>query len=814
MQRPPRPEPTRLSAYFFQQVVSHVPHTADHPEDVAEARVSSGLQHQCSSSLRTETSTAVPATIVACSPSPSPPPSPYLPGVKTNGLDRTADTSALTMARADAGAPMRVTNDAATDAALWQYFTPASFRHKFESFLQAESAQTESLRSAVEAAWRRVEQIQQRNAARRAALADVLANPDAAWRGEVREKLYWQAKDVVQRYGFEVAMDSGTGKAGQADRARVTLDFSVVQSGARADRRRNHHGGDAKSPSRSASSNSSSGEDEKEGKDGTLEGATNGLMSASHQQQHQPMTASPDTQMTADDRLNPYARAHFLRRIFAPLQRARGSLPKWTTLLLHDVHNVQRAALPDLEKRVQESLLFTVPLRQPFRIARAALESCVQQRRAAPEVEMAQVPVYRQLEQHGRLWTDFVHAHESTAAPERLAKAGSPVSTMSSAEDEITDLAQRGATAEALWTLLFEELDTCKLFFTDAIHCSDVLRECVAAEMGSLRQSVHTHRSHCDTTVAAMKSDSEACAEMMNRNGQRIVTAVEEMEKTFISEHERLRQSIAQGEALLTRLEGQQEKSARRAREALKLFFMEQLKYEEVSQALLQDHLSLAQLEASHGQLHQAVQLRYGGVMESRKHAAALVQLLADSDTAVRQLFDACEAHCRRVETDNHFTQCRLADQCTLALQQHCRCLHAMTALYEQRYATLEARSDDSWQRKFLLSGGRDWAAANLSDVRVELTQLEKDWQKVCALRAELELEPTQLDAHVLTPEWQRLISTLCDLDAPPSLQRRLPTLRTHTSTVARPAAGCGQQAVRHLLRDAATAHASAFPAP
>ncbi|GET85395.1 hypothetical protein, conserved [Leishmania tarentolae] len=805
MQRPPRPQPTRLSPYFFQQVVSHVPHTDACLGDVAEGRVSNDLQLQGSDPLRAEAAAAEPVTTVACSPSMS------TPGASASVPDLHVDALAASTARADAGAPARVTSDAATDTAMWQHFTPPSFQQRFVSFLREESAQTESLRQAVEAAWRHVEQIQQRNTVRRATFAGLLADPGAAWREEVREKLYWQATDIVQRYGFDVSMNDDDEAGGQgteqASREHITLDFSAVRSA------------DAAAPSRSAGGSSSSSNDE----DSDMEDPVSGLMSSPQQDRgQQSIRKSPRTK-EMDDLLNPCTRAHFLRRIFAPLQRARDSLPKWTTLLLHDVRDVQKGALPSLEKRVKDSVIFKIPLHRPFLDARAALQSCVQQKRIAPEAEVVQVPAYRQLEQHGKRWLSFVQAHESAAAAvanaaaeaEKLIHSGSPGPTADSSEDEITDVAQRWATAEALWTLLFDELDTCKCFFADAIHCHNAVRAGVTTEMEALQQSVHRYRSRCDATVTALKSDAAVCAELLNQNGQRIVTAVEEMEKTFLAEQGRLQESIAQGEALLVQLEKQQEKSARRVREALKAFFMEQLQYEEASQALLQNHLSLAHLEASHHELHQTVQLRHEGALHSRKTASALVELLVDSEAAVRQLFDACDVHCRRIDTENHFIECRLVDHCTLALQQQCRCVHAIAALYEQRYAALEARSGDSWQRQFLLSAEHDLAVANLSDVRAELVQLEQDWRKVCALREELGLEPADLNAHLLTPEWKQLLSTLRHLDAPSSLQRQLPTLRTHAAALVKPAAGCGQQAVRHLLRDAAAAaQASVLPAP
>ncbi|KAG5488113.1 hypothetical protein LSCM1_08178 [Leishmania martiniquensis] len=823
MQRPPRPEPTRLSHYFFQQVVSHVPHTEAAGGDATEAAASEGRQPQGKSLLPSESAAAVSASVVACSPSSSPPPSMREPGVSAGVPDLPAGTLAAATARTDAGAPARVTGDAATDRAMWEYFTPASFRHSFEGFVRTESAQTESLRRAVEAAWRDVELIQQRNVARRTALADVLADPDAAWRAEVQGRLYWRATDIVQRYGLEVAVDGEGGADGgetsQTDTARVTLDFSVVRDGVRADRGGNPNDGALKAPRRGSSGSEAS----------DMEDATGGLLSSPHPKQpHQPTAARASTQAgtaalpiakagakTAGDLLHPYARPHFLRRIFAPLQRSRDSLPKWTTLLLRDVHSVQKATLPTLEKRVQSAVVFKVPLHRIFLTARAALQSCVQQQRVAPDAELAQVSAYRQLEQHGKRWVDFVEAHEAAAAVSKSANAGGATAVAASADDAVPSLAQRWTTAEELWALLLDDLDTCKSFFADAIHRCNSVREHVAAEMDSARQSVHTHRRQCGATMAAMTFDAQACAELLNRNGQRIEMAVEEMGGTFTRERDRLRRSITEGEALLARLAGQQEKSARRVREALKAFFMEQLQYEEASQALLQNELSLAQLEASYGQLRQAVQLRYKGATESRKDAADLLQLLADGDAAAQQLFDACEAHCRRIETDNNFIQCRLVDQCTLALQQRYRCVQVMAALYEQRYDTLEARAGDSWQLQFLLSGERMWATENLSDVRSELTQLQQDWRQVCALRAELELEPARLDVHVLTPGWQQLMATLLSLDAPPSLQRRLQTLRAHAAAMEPTAAGCGPQAVHYLLRSAAAAtQAPVCPAP
>ncbi|KAK7194849.1 hypothetical protein NESM_000405800 [Novymonas esmeraldas] len=786
MQRPPRPEPTRISAYFFQQLTAH----AETIEATATALSASAGAPDRSTAAASD---AAPPTTVSTTPSA---PTTGADGATVAVVAAAAATAAaphVGSARADAGAPARVTPDAAADALLWRDGTPSTFRHTFVEFMQQESARTESLRRAVTAAWEDVERQQHRNSARRAALDDLLADGDAAaWRAEVRGRLYWDAADIVQRYGFEVGVDSATttGAAAADDGGeRIQLDFAPVHS---------------------CTGGGSGGGDEEEEEDDDGAGR---------------VAATARSATTAAELLDPCARPHFLRRIFAPLQRARASLPAWATLLLRDLHEVQTSALPDLEKRVRELVLFKVPLHRPFFDARAALWACVDQQRSAPAVEAARVTAFRQLERHGLLWTEFVAAHAPAAAAvaaaasaeQQMREGGLAVTTTTAAAaaeaDGVMDLTHRWATAEALWTLLLDELDTCKSFFADAIPSHDAVRANVAAEAAAVARAVDEHRRRCTATSAAMSADAAACAELLHRNGRRIVAAVAEMEDTFAEERDRLAQAITDGAARLRRLEEQQEKSARRVREALKALFTEQLQYEEAAQALLQDQLTLAQLEASHGQLRKAVELRHHGAVEGKRYAAVLMRLLDDGTVAVRKLFSACDAHCRRVAHDDYFTRCRLVDQCTAAVQQRCRCVHAMAALYEQRYAALEARTGNAWEREFLLSGERDWAVANLRDVRAEMALVEHDWRQVCALRAELDLEPAPLDAHRGTDEWRSLMSTLRHLDAPPSLQRRLPTLKTHTTAIAAAtaAAGCGPKAARHLQRDQA---AISFAAP
>lgn len=819
MERPSRPEPTRLSPYFFEQILSHHPPNRDATQVAQEETPPSGAAVEQPEGLLAAHPLGTTAGVVDFSdPNAAVQADADQPATATN--TSTDPSSAPTLSppqpRPDAGAPARVTSNAEADAAMWHGFTPAPFRHRFEHLVRSESAQTEALRRAVDAAWRDVERIQARNTARRAALDELLANPSAPWREEVRGKLYWTAKDIVQRYGFEVDMrHRGAAAAEAADRGgpvleenRVTLDFSVVRDGARVEGQHPSGGGGGAGEA-VAEVECEDGEEPADAATGT------GRAAASH------MSPASPSREEAADLLNPCLRPHFLRRLFAPLQQARPSLPKWTSLLLTDVHGVQKAVLPDLEARVQACVLFKVPLHRPFLEARAALQTCALQTRTAPDVERRQVAAYRQLEQHGRLWVDFVEAHAGPAAAvaaaveaEAVMTRGGPMPHVPDAEAEVADLAQRWLTAEALWTLLLDELDTCKRFCADALPGRVRLGEAVTSEMTTIAEAVRTHRDKCASTVSGMTADAEACAELLHRNGQRIVTAVDEMESTFTSERDRLRDCIAARESLLGKLAGQQEKSARRVREALKGFFMEQLQYEEASQALLQDQLSLAQLEASHTQLRTAVQVRHEGAVEGKKHAAALLTLLKDGDAAVQQLFDACEVHYRRLETDNYYIQCRLVDQCTAALQQRCRCVQAMATLYEQRYDDIEARAGDSWQLQFLVSGERDWAVANLSDVRAELTQLERDWGTLCAMRLELELEAVPLDPHRGTPEWQALMTTLRHLDAPSSLQRRLPTLRGRAATAdasGRLAVGCGPQAARQLQRDStATASAAA----
>ncbi|KPA73696.1 hypothetical protein ABB37_09622 [Leptomonas pyrrhocoris] len=790
MQRPPRPEPTRISSYFFEQL-QPVRHDDDDVGNGAKAK-----DHTAAAVEAAETATPSPPCVVT-------PPVAYLKSLFETGPEGPHRDGAGEPAPIFS-APPQPQQQRDLQQVLWTSFTPAPYTENFSTFLTDESGITERLRGAVAEAWESVESVIQRNNDRRARLT-ALTEETAAWRDEVRSKLYWQSSDIVSRYGLEVggpATADGASTAaaaaqqphhnGAADE-HILLDFSVLQE----DPQEGTAAATAAiTPHRTAQD--ADQDDDSDGVDGESDGASAAptVDAAVHVTATAPQLQRAKAWTTdTKDLLDPCARPHPLRRIFAPLQRERDTFPKWTTLLLRDVREVQQTKLPDLEARLRSSVLFKVPLHRPFLEARAVLQACATQHRAAPAVEAGQVAAYRQVEQFARRLTAFLHEQRPTAVTPDGRDAAKNVE-----EDLITDTGERWATAETLWTMLLTELDACKRFLADAVPRCTTLHDTVMAEKAVAQRTLEERRAACEATLTRMKAEARTCSELLTRNGRRTLAAVAEMEEKFAPDQARLQAAIARRQAELTQLAALQEKNVRRVREALKACFVDQMKYEEAAQALLQDQVSLAQLETSHQQLRRAVQVRHEGVVECEKHAVLLAQLLEDADTVAHSLFSVSEAHQRRMADEDYFVQCRLVDQCTLTLQQRCRCLHAMAALYDQRYATLEQRAGGSWQLQFLLAGERDWAVANLADVRAEFALLERDWETVRDMRAAMDMEPAALDVLVHTAEWATLRATLLRLDAPPPLQRQLPTLRAHAEAVAHPAAGCGSQAVRRLL--------------
>jgi hypothetical protein len=857
MQRPPRPEPTQISPYFFEQLHSRFHGITTTTTDNNTAAEKEGQTDGQGDAL-CDTATAVTSTSKVRSITCTAAAAAEQMHASANLAGLFDESNASRPHRDGAGTPAPIfparPQQHDLQQVLWTAFTPVSYTAAFTTFVMAESDVTERLRQAVADAWTSVEGVMARNAHRRACL-DSLTRDDATWRAEVRARLYWQSSDIVSRYGLEVgglsdaspptpaagesndaaaaaagvpasaakggsssSRCSGNSSAGDEDDEHIVLDFSVLKEGqsgsplSRALRRASGggRGGNAAESGEGASSD-----------EADSDGESSGAAAAAAVVGPTPLPRAKAWTTSTKELLDPCARPHPLRRLFAPLQRDRATLPKWTTLLLNDAHAVQQGKLPLLEEGLQSCVLFKIPLHRPFLAARAALQECATQKRSAPEVEAGQVTAYRQVEQLAKRVAAFVKGQQQQqqtpragaegngvaggTAPSSLASPGNgtPVSRGDAAgteDDVVEDVGERWATAETLWTMLLTELDACKRFLADAVPRCSELHCAVSREAGAVQAALVQQRASCEAMLSHMKAEARTCAEVLTRNGQRTLAAVAEMEERYTPDQARLVSAIARRKAELRQLEAQQEKNVRRVREALKACFVDQIKYEEASQALLQDQLTLAQLEASHHQLRQAVQVRHEGALMSEKHAAQLSQLLEDADAVAHDFFVACDAHTRRMTDEDYFIQCRLLDQCTQVLQQRCRCLHAIAALYDQRYATLEARAGGSWQLQFLLSGERDWAVQNLADVRAEFAALERDWETVRAMRCEMEMDPVELDSLVKTAEWAEVRATVLRLDAPAALQRRLPTLRAHSEALTRPAAGCGSQAVRRLL--------------
>lgn len=747
MHRQVRPEPTRLSSYFFEYVTE---------EDAAQQR---------------EATQAV---------EPLPPKEgcPTSPPATTPGETEGAPSPAVM-----SWSPAPVTHDPRIDGCLQSAHMPLSFREPVANFMLNERRRTERLRREGEAAWQQVELMIACNQQRRAEVEDILS-ASAAWRTEVKRRRFWQAENIIRRYDFQVGapmpgtrkvattatsssnMANAEGDSYNMD-GHIVVDFSVDLDDAL--------GGTSQAAEESANDNAAGSSSKK----------------------------AKSWDLSDEELLDPRRRVHCLRRLFTSLQQKREELPRWTNLLLTEVRNVQVDRLRSLEERLQELLSFRIPLHRPFHEVVSLLQRYVQMNREGPQVESERVTLFRQIMGTSANLQSYVATATAAQKKERDAvmesrrivdHQGYSCPNFHEGEDDLIEpLGPQRDTAETMWNLLFSELDGYKEFYESNMKQLEHLTAAVKEEHHQMVSLLDDHRKKSRDIMEGMLQDIAVCTEAFTTNGRHTLAAVEEMSAKYSRESGQLKKSIQEKDYRLRSSEAQQEKCVRRVREAIKDLFVEQVKYDETAQELLQDELSLVQLETSYHQLRRAVQRKQDEALLAEQHASSLRDVLKDGDEALCQLFDACERHVGRLEVDDFYARCRLTEQCTATLQQQCRCLHDMSTLYEKRVAAIETKARGSWQLQFLVAGELDWAVSNMVDVRQEFTLLEKKWEEICKVREALELDPVQLDAVVGESQWEALRNHLPDLDCCPRLHRHVVTLRTHGDAASPPLAICAE---------------------
>lgn len=731
-----------------------------------------------------------------------------------------------------------VTRHKATDSVLWNAFTPHTYQTELVEFMQQEHQHTRSLAMDLEAQWEKVEALLTRNTARRHSLSPAFEQEE--WWQRLRKELqsmpFWTSEDVVQRYALDLTLPSqresekknphvdhaapppsekerlgshrssassttanaldtphhGSFFQKSADSAHIHLQFdmscggdarrSTIPTPEKRQRREQRHSagaadaavaeregstGECSGPSRSSSSStcSTSG-------DGSVD-------ETGHASHTTTTTTAPKGMAKAyripnDALLNPSKRPRCLRRLFAPLLQKQAQLPKNVTLLLSEVRKCQADMLPSVEALLQDCSMFHIPLHLPFQMIAHCMQRYLTKERSTVAMgsSQAEEKLVEAMREEAPALQHFLHAHGR--------------------EEETLDrlpTVERHRLAQEMWTKVLASLTRHRhrhdTFLQDFSH----LTRTSQTELQRMKDALQECTEASSVAMGQLEQDAKECMEVIRGMTAKTLHTVEEIRREYHSEEDALRASLQQKLYRLQRSEAEQERLARRAREAVKAWMKEQVQYEETAQEVYQERLALAQLQTSYTQLQRSLQTCYEEALASNKRATQIRRMLKKSEKARQFLLTACRQHVGRIETEEYYQRHAVADRCCQNAQSLARLLHDAVSVYEDRFEGVLAKTDRvSWQMQFLLSSERDFVVGNLLDAKEAWQYLEERWKEVKALYKALDLDddaipPLLEEAHFTASDAEAWRMCMKHLDGPLNVQRQVPRLREWLGT-------------------------------
>ncbi|CCW71306.1 unnamed protein product [Phytomonas sp. Hart1] len=286
-----------------------------------------------------------------------------------------------------------------------------------------------------------------------------------------------------------------------------------------------------------------------------------------------------------------------------------------------------------------------------------------------------------------------------------------------------------------------------------------------------------------------MHADAASCVEAIERSGLQMLTLVETITNEFDKNLAVLEESIRAKSFSLSKSEAAQEKMARRVREAIKELYVEQSKYSRLSQELLQDQLSLAQLRTSHKQLWEAVTTRHEMVPDPKQTRKEFQEILDTAEAVQEDLLSICRQEIGRQQSDAFYSRCRVVRYAVDNVQSWARCVGDMAHIYDARCRALEDKSKvGSWQSHYLLATEKDWAVGNLLEVRPEMVEVQKSRLEVQEMANAVDIDMpngtlpiSRSSRHIDTAsgvDQSRKIMEI--LDGPPRVNKLVTTLRKY----------------------------------
>lgn len=653
-----------------------------------------------------------------------------------------------------------VTREAPIDEKLWVKFTPSGYRQDLVDFMGTEHRKTLEMSKELERMWDQVETVVQRNASRR-----------AVWTAAYQEKLkelesivFWRDVDVLQRYQLDLSlpsqMNGGAAPAnGEARRdkkdAKADKSFSSgslftdMVDGAHITLHFDMAIGKPPIPTTPSPGTSLSA---------VLTEGTSALPT--------PMAAARQKakaySKTREELMNPTARPHFLRRLFSPFLQRRSELPKVMTLLLSEIQRCQSEVLPSIETAIADYTMFFIPLHLPFQIVTRYISRYLTKSSPCVALEESQKSsIMEEMIAETEELKQFVLAHEGR-------------------DEELEGLhtADRLALSREMWDKVLQQLSTHQSVHRRLRDQYTAMSQCAAQEAEKLETALDECDAMSSEAMSQLTSDAQASVEVVQGLAKKVKDAMAEVETSYTRDSSSLQESLKRKEFQLEKSEAQQERLARRVREAMKEFFTEQFKYEELAQEVLQERLALAQVETSYSQVKHAVKTCYDEAIECDTRAARLHKLLKKSEKVRAYLIKSCRQHVGRVCLDNYYRRHRIADRCSQNMQQWSRWLHHTLGVYEDRLDIILGKGQVSWQMEYLVAGEREWAVDNFSAGKEELLAMDARLEEIRSMFKELDAE-MPLVTEGLDEEEEKVIGACMRcMDGPLNVQRQVPRLQ------------------------------------
>jgi len=337
--------------------------------------------------------------------------------------------------------------------------------------------------------------------------------------------------------------------------------------------------------------------------------------------------------------LNPSKRPRCLRRLFAPLLQKQEQLPKNLTLLLAEVRKCQAKMLPSLEELLQDCSMFHIPLHLPFQMIAHFIQRYLTKERStvAMVASQAEEKLVEAMKRESPALQSFLRAHGQEEDPlDRLPTV------------------ERHRLAQEMWKSILASLtqhrDRHYTFLQDFSHLTTTSQ----SELHTMTHALADCTEASSVAMGQLEQDAKECVEVIKGMTMKTLRTVEEIRSEFRTEEDALRASLDRKLYRLQRSEAEQERLARRAREAVKAWMNEQLQYEETAQEVFQERLALAQLQTSYTQLQRSLQTCYAEALATDKRATQIRRMLKKSEKARQFLLTACR-HARSPSTrDEH----------------------------------------------------------------------------------------------------------------------------------------------------------------